>query len=86
MAHCYFRQSSDGTHVQFLMVEVTKDSTGLILERLYEYNFTDHFDTMERICIELVELGETLKTSSNFNKLAEAMAQVPPNLFTKDSQ
>ena len=53
MAHCYFRESNDGTHVQFLRVSVTKDTTGLILKRLYEYDFTDHFtpDTMRTLHI-----------------------------------
>ena len=84
IAHSYFRESNDGTHVQFLMISVDEDSTGLTTKRFFEPDFIDCFDTMKNIEKELEELRETLRKSSDANKLIEALGKAPPNLFTKD--
>ena len=84
IAHCNFRESNDGTHVQFLIKSVAEDSTGFTIKRFYERDVIDCFDTMKNIEKELGELRETLRKSSDANKLIEALGKAPPNLFTKD--
>ena len=43
IAHHHFRESKDGSHVEFLKISVTKDKKGLITERFSERQFMDSF-------------------------------------------
>ena len=86
IAHCHFRESKDGSHVEFLKVSVTKDKKGLIKERFSERNFIDSFQTMNNMHNNLEDLRKLLKDSSDSDKLINALSNSPPNLFTKDLQ